>query len=153
MLNLHYLPISSAYRRHAAQSEQELFAELGWTAHSGAPGYVRNNALLLSLALLSSGLSRPGRIPIGAGGKAETSANRLVDYLKSRHRPPETIAFEGGLETAADQLFGRRGIVAFIRDAGHNGADLALLNGRNAHSACLAAQTLAPREILFWALD
>ncbi|MCB4359499.1 hypothetical protein [Quatrionicoccus australiensis] len=157
MLNLHYLPISSVYRRSAALSESALFAELGWADRSGLPGYVRNDALLLSLALIASGVSVPGRFPIGSGrlvgSKAETSAHRLIEYLKSRHQFPEAITFEGDLETVADQLFARRGIVAFIRDAGHNGARLDLLNGHNAHLVCREVQVLPPLEILFWPLD
>jgi hypothetical protein len=157
MLNLHTLPISSAYRRTAALSEQALFAELGWADRSGSPGYDLNSALLLSLALIASGVSVPGRFPIGSGqysgSKAETSAHRLIEYLKSRHQPPEIISLVDGLDAAADQLFGRRGIVAFVRDAGCNGAHIDLLDGHNAHVACRDAQVLPPHEILFWPLD
>lgn len=157
MLNLHYLPISSAYRRSAALSAPALLAELGWAERSGSPGYVRNDALLLSLALIASGVSLPGRFPISggrlAGAKAETSPHRLIEWLKSRHLPPDNIDFAGDLEAVADQLFARRGIVAFVRDAGYNGAHLELMDGHHAHVACRKARFLQPHEVLFWPLD
>jgi len=157
MLNLPYLPISSAHRRYAALGKQELFAELGWAGREASSGSHRSSALLLSLALASAGVSLPGRFLVSGGnlsGKMiETSASRLIECLKSRHLPPESIAFENCLENAADQLFGRRGIVAFIRDASLSGALIALIDGHNAYLACLAAQTLQPLEVIFWPLD
>lgn len=156
MLNLNYATLASAYRHYAALDANGLFASLGWSDKAGSPGYVRNGALLTSLALLSANvpLSGPLKIEAGplAGRKVQNGANRLADWLAERHVPPETLSLANGINELVGQLFGRRGIVAFIQDTGPAGGSMALLDGRHAAAVCLAAAGKHPREVRFWAI-
>lgn len=154
MLNLNFATLVKAYRHYAALPPAELLAGLGWAERAGSPGYARNGAILTSLALLSCStpLSGPLRIEAGplAGRKVENGANRLADWLAERHLAPELIPLAGGLGQVAYQLFGRRGIVAFIQGNGPAGGEIALIDGRNATAQCIAAETCHPLEVRFW---
>ena len=116
MFNLSYAHFANAYRRYASRDVQTLAAELGW-AEQGAQR--ANGALVTSLALLSVGAPLTGRQAIAAGPLAGRrvcrGANRLADWLSERYALPEIIPLDQGLGEVAGQLFGRRGIVAFIQ--------------------------------------
>ena len=154
MLNLNYATLGGAYRRYAALNPAELFAMLGWSDKAGIPGYTRNGAVLTSLALLSASvpLSGPLKIEAGplAGRKVQNGANRLAAWLAERHTKPEILSLAKGMADVAYQLFGRRGIVAFIQGSGPAGGSMALLDGRNAAAVCIAAEGLHPLEAHFW---
>ena len=154
MLNLNYATLASAYQHYAALTPAELLETLGWSDKAGSPGYARSGAVLTSLALLSASvpLSGPLKIEAGplAGRKVQNGANRLADWLAERHTAPETLSLAGGLNQVANQLFGRRGIVAFIQGTGPAGGSIALLDGRNAASVCIAAEVVHPLEVRFW---
>lgn len=154
MLNLNYATLADAYRRYAAMNQAEIFATLGWSDKIGSPGYLRNGAILTSLALLSANapLSGPLKIEAGplAGRKVQNGANRLADWLTERHTPPETVSLAHGMSAVANQLFGRRGIVAFTQGTGPAGGSIALLDGRNAAAVCIAAGRKHPLEVRFW---
>ena len=154
MLNLNYATLASAYRRYAAMTPAELFETLGWSERAGSPGYARNGAVLTSLALLSLNvpLSGPLTVEAGplAGRKVQNGANRLADWLAQRHTAPETLSAAKGLSDVANQLFGRRGIVAFTQGTGPAGGAIALLDGRNAAALCIAAEVVHPQEVRFW---
>lgn len=154
MLNLNYVMLAAAYRRYAALAPAALQDALGWSEYGSTPAYARNGAVLTSLALLSAGvpLSGPLRIEAGplAGRKVQNGANRLADWLAAHHKAPEILSVDAGLGCVADLLFGRRGIVAFIQGTGPAGGSIALLDGRNAAAACIAAQGKHPLEVRFW---
>jgi len=150
MLNLNYVTLAAAYRRYAVLAPAALQEALGWSEYGSTPAYARNGAVLTSLGLLSAGvpLSGPLTIEAGplAGRKVQNGANRLANWLAAHHKAPETLPVDG----VADQLFGRRGIVAFIQGAGPAGGSIAVLDGRNAAVACIAAQGKHPLEVRFW---
>jgi len=154
MLNLNYVTLAAAYRRYAALAPAALLEALGWSEYGSTPAYARNGAVLTSLGLLSAGvtLSGPLKIEAGplAGRKVQNSANRLADWLGEHHKAPEILPVDGGLSRVADQLFGRRGIVAFTQGTGPAGGSIALIDGRNAAAACIAAQGKHPLEVRFW---
>lgn len=157
MLNLNYANFANAYRRYAALETDSLFNSLGWAEKAGTPGYVRNGAVLTSLALLSGGAPVCGslRIEAGplAGRKVCHGANRLAEWLAVRHTAPEIMPLEKGMAEVCYALFGRRGIVAFIQGSGPQGGSMALLDGRNAGQVCAAAEGKHPLEVRFWALS
>jgi len=156
MFNLNYANFANAYRRYAALDKDSLFNTLGWADKVGSLGYAHNGAVLTSLALLSCGVPLSGalRIEAGplAGGKAFNGANRLADWLSVRHETPEILTLDKGLPEVAYQLFGRRGIIAFIQGSGPQGGLIGLLDGRNAGALCCAAEIKHPLEVRFWQL-
>ncbi len=153
MFNLNYNQFASAYRRYASRDAQTLVAELGWTGQR-SPG--SNGALLTSLALLAAGAPLAGTHAIAAGPLAGRrvcrGANRLADWLAERYALPEIIPLDRGLGEVVCQLFGRRGIVAFIQGNGPFGGLIGLLDGRNAQALCCRAAACHPVEIRFWEL-
>ncbi|MBS1158026.1 MAG: hypothetical protein H6R15_445 [Proteobacteria bacterium] len=157
MLNLNFATLVKAYRHYAVLTPAELSETLGWAGQAGSPGHPRNGALLTSLALLAANVPLTGPVKIEAGPLAgrqlQNGANRLADWLVERHGAPETIPLDGGLGAVADQLFARRGIVAFMQNAGPGGGSIALLDGHNAAALCVEAQTLHPIEVRFWAIS
>jgi len=156
MFNLSYANFSVAYRRYAALDQGSLLEALGWADNAGSCPYARNGALLTSLALLSCGIPLSGSLRIEggplAGGKAFNGANRLADWLSVRHDVPEILSLDKGLSEIAYQLFGRRGIVAFMQGTGPQGGLIGLVDGRNAGVICSAAASKYPLEVCFWPL-
>lgn len=157
MFNLNYAHFSKAYRRYAAMGKDGVFSTLGWSEKAGTSGHVLNGAVLTSLALLSSGVPLGGSVRIEAGplqgSKVFNGANRLADWLSARHDLPEILPLDKGLGELADQLFGRRGIVAFIQASGPQGGLIGLLDGRNAGTVCRTAVLKHPIEVRFWPLS
>jgi hypothetical protein len=157
MLSLNYTTLANAYRHYAALGLDEYFATLGWSDKAGSPGYVRNGAVLTSLALLSSSVHLNGPLTIEAGPfagrKVQYGANRLAGWLAERHTTPETLSLTAGMGVVAGKLFGRRGILAFTQGTGPNGGSIVLLDGRNAAVACTAAERIHPLEVRFWAIS
>jgi hypothetical protein len=154
MLNLNFATLIKAWHRHAGQPARQVLADLGWAERAGSPGYAVNGAILTSLALLAAGapLAGPLRIEAGpwAGRKVENGANRLADWLATRHQAPENLNLDGGLGQLANQLHGRRGILAFIQGNGPAGGHIAIVDGRSALPACIAAEACQPLAVHFW---
>lgn len=152
MFNLSYANFANAYRRYAVIDRQALAAELGWAESPRCA----NGALITSLALLSLGVPLAGSQVVAAGplagGRLFNGANHLADWLGERFAEPEIIAQDGGLGDVAYQLFGRRGIVAFMQGNGPTGGLIGLLDGRNAPTLCCAAEIRHPLEVRFWEL-
>lgn len=153
MFNLSYQNFANAYRRYARQDKASLLAELGWPAGQRAC----TSALTTSLALLSAGapLNGNARIEAGAleGRRAFTGANHLADWLVDHFGAPQVIPLEAGLGNVADQLYGKRGIIAFMQGSGPQGGMIGLVDGTNAAPLCCAAEIHHPLEVRFWALN
>jgi hypothetical protein len=156
MLNLNYPSIASAYNRFNTMDDATLFEYLGWSGLVGSSGYVRNGALIMSLALIATGAPLRGSLRINqgelAGGKVETGANRLAEWLASSFLEPELISLENGLLDVASQLYGRRGIVAFEQATGPAGGVIALQSASNAQVICNHAERIHPVAVRFWPL-
>ena len=152
MFNLSYANFADTYRRQAAIGSRALAAELGWTEQIRGT----NGAVITSLALLSLGIPVAGSQVITAGpltgGRVCKGANHLADWLAERFAKPEIIPLDRGLADVAYQLFGRRGIVAFMQGNGPVGGLIGLLDGRNAQTLCCAAESRYPLEVRFWEL-
>lgn len=157
MFNLSYARFTKAYRHYAGLDQASLWETLGWADKTSAAGDIRNGALLTSLALLTCAVPLAGtrRLDAGplAGAKAFNGPNQLADWLSSRHAAPEILPLDQGLNHVANQLFGRRGIVAFIQGSGPQGGLIGLLDGSNAGPLCCAAELKHPLEVRFWALS
>lgn len=157
MLNLNYITVASAYHRFAAMDEKSLFAELGWSDRVRVPGCRRNDSVIMSLALLVAGapLQGPLRVESGSlmGGRVECSVSRLADWLGEHHLAPELAPVEDWALAVAELFFGRRGIIAFVRDPSPMGGSIALLDGKTAHAACLKALHVHPQDVRFWPLN
>ena len=157
MFNLSYANFSKAYRHYAELDKGSFFEALGWADKVDASGYVRNGAVLTSIALLSCGVPVSGsqRIEAGplAGGKVINGANRLADWISLRHNAPEILPLDQGLIDVAYQLFGRRGIVAFMQGTGPQGGLISLVDGRCAGEICTSAASKHPLEVRFWPLS
>ncbi len=153
MFNLSYANFANAWRRFAELDGEQLLADLGCDSQSAQLG---NGAMLTSLALLSLGIPLGGSLRIAtgplAGGRVFNGANQLADWLGERFATPEIIPLDQGLGQAAYQLFGRRGIAAFIQGNGPSGGLIGLLDGCNANALCCAAQNKHPLELRFWEL-
>ena len=153
MFNLSYANFANAYRRYASRDVRTLAAELGWAEQITQRA---NGALVTSLALLAVGAPLTGTQAIAAGPLAGRrvchGANRLADWLSERYALPEIIPLEQGLGDVACQLFGRRGIVAFVQGNGPSGGLISLLDGRNAQPLCCKAAARHPLDIRFWEL-
>lgn len=153
MFNLSYANFANAWRRFAELDGEQLLAELGCDSQSAQLG---NGAMLTSLALLSLGIPLGGSLRVAtgplAGGSVFNGANQLADWLSERFATPEIIPLDQGLGQAAYQLFGRRGIAAFIQGNGPRGGLIGLLDGCNANALCCAAQNKHPLELRFWEL-
>lgn len=153
MFNLSYANFANAWHRFAELDGEQLLADVGCDGQSAQLG---NGAMLASLALLSLGIPLAGslRVVTGplAGGRVFNGANQLADWLVERFATPEKIQLDKGLSEAAYQLFGRRGIAAFIQGSGPRGGLIGLLDGCNANSLCCAAENKHPLELRFWEL-
>lgn len=153
MFNLSYRHFANAYRRFERMDKESLFAELGWPAGQHAC----THALITSLALLSAGapLNGNARIESGAlrGGRAFTGANHLAEWLVDHFGEPQGIPLAGSPGEVAYQLYGQRGIVAFMQGSGPQGGLIGLLDGANAAPMCCAAEIHHPLEVRFWALN
>lgn len=154
MLNLSYANFAKAWRHYAELDQGSLLDALGWTEAGVAE--LRNGAVRTSLALLACGIPIRGslRIEAGplAGGKVYNGADRLADWLATHYTPPETLTLEHGLTAVADQLFARRGIVAFTQGSGPRGGLIGLLDGRCADQICATAAGKHPLDVRFWPL-
>ncbi|MBS1140748.1 MAG: hypothetical protein H6R13_2201 [Proteobacteria bacterium] len=153
MFNLSYQPFANAYRRFERMDKDSLLAELGWPDGQRAC----TSALITSLALLAAGapLNGNARIEAGAltGRRAFTGANHLADWLVAHFGAPQGIPLDGGPGEVAYQLYGQRGIVAFMQGSGPQGGLIGLLDGANAAPLCCAAEIHHPLEVRFWALN
>lgn len=152
MFPLSYQNFANAYRRYHRLDKDSLFAELGWQAGQRA----HSDALVTSLALLSAGAPLAGDAPVEAGAlagrRAFTGANRLADWLVAHLGEPTLIPMDGGLGEVAYQLYGKRGIVAFIQGSGPQGGSIGLVDGANGAPLCCAAELHHPLEVRFWEL-
>mgnify|MGYP000710495154 CR=1 FL=1 len=96
--------------------QPELFAELGWNDLTGKPAYENTCAIRMSLALIKSGITIPGRMRIKAGkykGKLiEPGQAKLAAILA---RPTLFGAPEKFAMAEAEQgVASRQGIVSFF---------------------------------------
>lgn len=97
-------------------SQPKLFEEIGWSDLVGKPAYVNTCAIRMSLALIKSGLSIPGRIPIKngrhKGALIEPGQAKLSNILSRPGYFGEPEKFKP-LE-AHDGIGMRKGIISFF---------------------------------------
>lgn len=156
MFNLSYASFAGAYHGYAGLDKETLFASLGWSGLDSSSGHVRNGAVLTSLALLTAGAPLHGSLPVLAGplagSKVLSGANRLADWLAIHFAEPEILDLGLGMTGLTDQLFGQRGILAFIQGSGPQGGSIALLDRNNAGALWVAAEGKHPLAARFWPL-
>jgi len=157
MLNLRYQAMSETYRRFNALDTAALYAELGWEDLIGKPEWANTCAVRMSIALLDCGVRLHGRIPIKsgplAGRSVEPGQNRLSDWLVRAHGAPRIVTYDRASTHGPDELFGRRGIVSFMRLPGYPGGHIDLLDAQNGWLVCSRACYFDASEVRFWELD
>lgn len=138
----------------------EFYKELGINIDNllaQSDGYANTCAARVSLALIKSGVSFSGRLPIKSGPhvgkKLETGAKLLADQLMKPellgrpeiHRPD---AFLGKIK-------GRKGIVFFFKIEGYgagSSSHIDLIDHSTASAVCASACYYTSKEIWFWPL-
>lgn len=136
---------------------ETLYSEIGYSQEDlikKNPAYVNTCATRVSLALLKSGISFTGRLPIKSGkfkGKTvETGAKLLADQLMMPHifGKPEVHKPSGFMK----KIIGRRGVVLFWKITGYDGGHIDLIETLNTVSVCNSNCYFDSKEIWFWEL-
>lgn len=140
------------------KSGSDLYAEMGIDHDklmNQNPAYINTCAARVSLALLKSGVSFVGRLPVKggkfSGKKIETGAKLLADQLKNPsvfgmpeiYRPAEFLA----------KIRGRKGVVLFWKITGYGGGHIDLIDSTSASAVCNSNCYINSKEIWFWPLN
>lgn len=136
---------------------EQLFSEIGYEQKklvAQNPGYVNTCAVRMSLALLKSGVSIKGRLPIKSGhlkGKyVEPGAKLLADLLAAPglFGRPKIYTPENFIKS----VNGKKGVVLFWKIAGYGGGHIDLIDVANLTATCNSACYFSSTEIWFWEL-
>lgn len=139
------------------KSAEDLYAEIGHNLNNllaQNAGYANTCATRMSIALLHSGVSFTGRLPIKAGSlkgkKIETGAKLLADQLMLAHifGRPEII----DPAKAQTLLINKRGLIFFWKITGYDGGHIDLIETSNNIQLCNSHCYFNCKEIWFWAL-
>lgn len=138
-------------------SGASLYSEIGYS-HDALikqnPAYVNTCATRVSLALLKSGVSFIGRLPVKAGKhkgkKVETGAKLLADQLMMPHvfGRPEIYQPSDFLSS----INGKKGVVFFWKITGYGGGHIDLIEVSNSVAVCNSSCYFNSKEIWFWEL-
>ena len=136
---------------------ENLYAEIGYDQADlikQNPAYINTCATRVSLALLKSGVTFIGRLPIKSGKfkgkKVETGAKLLADQLMKPHifSKPEIYKPSDFLTKVRN----RKGVVLFWKITGYGGGHIDLIEVQNAVSVCNSNCYFQSKEIWFWEL-
>lgn len=157
MWQISYAALRTNFSSNKTLKQPELFRELGWEDLIGNPAYDNTCAIRMSLALIKSGKTIPGRLKIKKGphqGKLiEMGQRKLSLLLAERSRLGAPEKFSG--RDAADGIGNRNGIVSFwklipgLYEHGHIDIVSAPAGGLR---ACGSDCYWTSKEIWFWPL-
>lgn len=118
------------------------------------PVYVNTCAVRVSLALLKTGVSFTGRLPVKEGDfkgkKVEAGAKLLADQLMKPDAfgKPKII----NPKNALAELTGKKGVVLFWKITGYGGGHIDLIETSNSIQVCNSGCYYHSKEIWFWSL-
>lgn len=146
------------YPRKREVERDVLFREIGWDDLIPNPSYQDTCAIRVSLALIRSGITIPGRIAIKTGphkGKMiEPGQAKLSAILSRPSMLGKPQKFPG--QTAILETSGRSGIVSFFRliPGRYEGGHIDIVSPRlGGATACGSSCHWTSAETWFWALE
>ena len=119
------------------------------------PAYVNTCAARVSLALLKSGVTFVGRLPVKsgkfAGKRIEAGAKLLADQLKN----PSVFGMPEIYKPAdfLTKIQGRKGVVLFWKVTGYGGGHIDLIDSTTTVAVCNSNCYINSKEIWFWPLN
>ncbi|MEE1999944.1 T6SS effector amidase Tae4 family protein [Alkalimonas sp. MEB108] len=152
-----YQAIADAYEKYNAFNTAELYRLLGWDDLIGRPEWANTCAVRMSLALLEAGMNVTGRVQIKQGdlkGRwVEPGQNRLSDWLVRQLGQPEVFPFDSTNLAGPQSLYGKKGIISFMRIPSYSGGHIDLLHRSNDYLTCSRSCYFTADEVRFWALS
>ena len=137
---------------------ESLYAEIGYKLDDLVkrnPAYVNTCAIRVSLALLKSGVSFIGRLPVKAGDfkgkKVEAGAKLLADQLMRPHVFGKPKVYKPS--EFMKNITGKKGVVLFWKITGYGGGHIDLIEVSNAVFVCNSNCYFNSKEIWFWELQ
>lgn len=155
---------ASVKRHHRSSNElspsyldkKALYREIGYDIDNlirQNPGYQNTCAARMSIALVKSGVSIRGRLPIKTGpykGRSvEPGAKLLADELSRVLGKPEILS----PSYAPSKLHGKKGIVFFWKISGYGGGHIDLIETADSIQVCNSACYFSSKEVWFWSLN
>lgn len=157
MISVQYQPLADAYEKYNAMTTDELYTSLGWDDLIGRPEWANTCAVRMSLALLEAGVDLAGRVQVKKGDLAgqwiEPGQNKLSDWLVTHKRAPEVFSYEEIQASGGAALFGKKGIISFMRIPSYAGGHIDLLHPNNDYLTCSRSCYFSASEVRFWALS
>jgi len=150
-----FMHLSQAYDRYQAMDTASLYKEIGWTDVIGKDAWANTCAVRLSLALLHCGVPLIGRFAIHSGplkGQLiEIVQNRLSDQLIRLFGAPEIFGHAEARKNNYRDLFGKTGVISFMRIPDYAGGHIDLADYRQ-DWLCRRACYFDASSIRFWSL-
>jgi hypothetical protein len=149
-----YINLKTNFSSNRVVLKEALFTEIGWQGLIPNMNYDDTCAIRMSLALIKSGMTIPGRMAIMAGkykGKLiEPGHNKLCAILKGP-------AFLGRPEifkspAAENAIAGRSGIASFWRIGQGAGGHIDLISTKNYQPVCGSSCYFNSADVWFWPL-
>lgn len=151
-----YQALVDAYDTYNAMTTSELYISLGWDDLIGRPEWANTCAVRMSLALIEAGVRPAGRLQIKKGELEghwiEPGQNKLSDWLLENMSAPSVLSYDDMQETSGRELFGKKGIISFMRIPSYAGGHIDLLSPNNDYLTCSRSCYFNADEVRFWAL-
>ena len=152
-----YQAVVEAYEKYNAYGTRELYQLLGWDDLIDRPEWANTCAVRMSLALIEAGMTVSGRVQVKKGdlkGKwIEPGQNRLSDWLIRHLGEPTVFPFDTSNAAGPQSLYGKKGIVSFMRIPGYSGGHIDLLQPSNDYLTCSRSCYFTADEERFWQLN
>lgn len=154
---IRYQALRDAYETYNAMDTAALYSSLGWDDLIGKPEWANTCAVRMSLALLEAGMRPAGRVQIKKGDLeghwVEPGQNKLSDWLLANMREPDVFSYDEIQETGGKELFGKKGIISFMRIPSYAGGHIDLLYPNNDYLTCSRSCYFGASEVRFWVLE
>lgn len=159
-MNLTFAAVRGNFYPATSVKRETLFREIGWSDLTDNKAYWDTCAIRMCLALIKSGMTIPGRMPINAGtykGKLiEPGQKALSEILSRRHVLGKPEVFK--TVDAENEIGSRHGIVSFFKIPSDSGADtnqghIDLVRFESNFRTCSSACYFAARQVWFWPLS
>lgn len=150
-------PFSVLWRNYSPShlvTRADLYNEIGWEDLVNNPSFQNTCAIRLSLALIKSGATVPGRMSIKKGphkgALIEMGQDNLTRILKRYVGAPEKLA--GMLRDYTKSIGSRNGIISFYNLAPglYEGGHIDLVSSGSGALKCGSSCHWTSKEVLFW---